>query len=122
MSTPQNSHEKLSSSGESSRFKYGDPSLEDHHCCYYCGLAHHRVEAGGMWHCPNIACHGPGNSYFRGKLPSTRNEDNHQIVDDAEWMKEVENLLPDLESSLRPAVENSKIRIEMRLLGEAFGI
>jgi predicted kinase len=33
----------------------GDPTT-----CYYCGLKDPKVEAAGVWHCPNKFCSGPG--------------------------------------------------------------
>jgi ribosomal protein L37AE/L43A len=109
-------------SGDSQRFKYGNPDLDDHYCCYYCGLSDKKVEAGGMWCCPNIACHGPGNSYYRSKLPSTINRDGAQEVDDWEWMESVEKNKESLSPSIQVAVTSSLIKIRIRLLGESFGI
>lgn len=39
----------------------------DHTICYYCQLHDPRVEAGGLWHCPNPACPGPGAQYWRSQ-------------------------------------------------------
>jgi hypothetical protein len=36
--------------------------------CFYCHLRHAKVEARGMWHCPNPTCPGPGAHWFRQKL------------------------------------------------------
>jgi hypothetical protein len=38
----------------------GDPLT-----CFYCGLNDPKVEAGGLWHCPNRFCQGPGAFYAR---------------------------------------------------------
>lgn len=69
--------------------KFGPKDLADHYTCYYCKLAHKRVEAGGMWHCPNITCSGPGGAYYRSKLKGTVNKGQHQEVDYVEWRDKV---------------------------------
>jgi len=38
--------------------------------CYYCGVQHKNVEAGGIHHCPNVLCQGPGAGDWRSKLKS----------------------------------------------------
>jgi len=38
--------------------------------CFYCGLDNDKVEAAGMWYCPNPRCSGPGAAWFRVKLHS----------------------------------------------------
>ena len=43
--------------------------------CLYCGLSHKLVEAGGIYHCPNPCCLGPGQSYQRSKLKSYKKID-----------------------------------------------
>jgi len=45
--------------------------------CHYCGLHHKDVEAGGVYHCPNPCCLGPGQSYARSKLKSYRDNGDH---------------------------------------------
>ena len=72
-----------------SKVKFGPTNLADHYTCYYCGLAHKNVEAGGMWHCPNIACSGPGGGYYRSKLKGTTDEGSKQNVDMKEWRNQV---------------------------------
>ena len=57
---------------DSKYFKVGNPDLEEIYVCHYCGLSHLKVEAGGVWHCPNITCSGPGNCYFASKLKSAK--------------------------------------------------
>ena len=42
--------------------------------CHYCHLTHPKVEAGGVWYCPNPLCTGPGAAYFRAKLKSYHEE------------------------------------------------
>jgi hypothetical protein len=46
------------------------------HCCAYCGLVHKDVEAAGIYHCPNVACPGPGAASWRAKLASYREVEN----------------------------------------------
>lgn len=46
--------------------------LASHYTCHYCQLTHRKVEAGGMWHCPNVLCTGPGAGYWRSTLLSYR--------------------------------------------------
>ncbi len=51
------------------------PSLFDsraHLTCYYCELQHDKVEAGGLWYCPNPLCPGPGQASSRMLLRSYR--------------------------------------------------
>lgn len=38
--------------------------------CHYCGLLHRRVEAGGVYYCPNRLCTGPGAWSHRKDLKS----------------------------------------------------
>lgn len=38
--------------------------------CYYCGLVHAKVEAGGVYYCPNRLCIGPGAWSHRKGLKS----------------------------------------------------
>lgn len=58
---------------------------EKAHPCYYCGLRHRKVEASGVYHCPNPLCQGPGAASFREKLHSyTEGEDGRHTVDPAE--------------------------------------
>jgi hypothetical protein len=62
-------------------------SIDDHLTCYYCHLRHKQVEAGGVWHCPNPLCTGPGGAYFRSKLTSYKEVENaRHTVDYAEWL------------------------------------
>lgn len=54
--------------------------------CYYCGLFSSSVEAGGIWHCPNLLCRGPGAAWFRATLSSYRKVKNDEhTVDECEW-------------------------------------
>lgn len=38
-------------------------ALKPYQRCYYCKVEDARVEGGGLWHCPNDACTGPGGGY-----------------------------------------------------------
>lgn len=57
---------------------------------YLCDLCHKLVEAGGMWHCPNSFCDGPGAGYFRSRLDSYMEQypDDRHTVDELEWRRE----------------------------------
>lgn len=53
--------------------------------CYYCKLKHPKVEAAGIFHCPNKLCTGPGAAYFRRTLQSYKeNSDGTHFVDNKE--------------------------------------
>lgn len=52
----------------------------DIYICHYCGFKGGQVEAGGVLHCPNPLCYGPGNAYFRSELDSF-------IIDTDEWFE-----------------------------------
>jgi hypothetical protein len=59
--------------------------LPKHYTCHYCDLTHKRVEAGGMWFCPNPACVGPGAAYWRSQhLKSYRDKGDQYTVDPKE--------------------------------------
>jgi len=45
-------------------------SLPETCTCYYCGLTHRKVEAGGVYHCPNALCTGCGATWFRMRMKS----------------------------------------------------
>ena len=55
--------------------------------CYYCGLRHRQVEAGGVYGCPNVFCEGPGAAWFRARLDSYQSvgRGRQHTVDVAEW-------------------------------------
>lgn len=53
--------------------------------CFYCGLRDGKVEAGGIWYCPNGHCPGPGGAWFRAKLKSYRDDGSGHTVDGDEW-------------------------------------
>jgi hypothetical protein len=56
--------------------------------CYYCGLTHERVEARGVYHCPNVLCTGCGAATWRRWLPSYRDVSGtmSHTVDDEEMV------------------------------------
>lgn len=59
----------------------------DIHTCRVCRLYHARVEAAGIYHCPNTLCEGPGATHVRYKLKSFREVDSQShIVDYIEWV------------------------------------
>jgi ribosomal protein L37AE/L43A len=59
----------------------------DHLTCYYCALRDDRVEAGGIWHCPNVLCTGPGAAHFRALRASfVEHSDGRHSVDEAEMV------------------------------------
>jgi len=78
----------------------------DPNTCYYCGLHHDRVEAGGVYHCPNNLCTGPGAGGFRSTLKSykeTQGErhivDPHEVVSAA-----IAKLADEPDQAIRAAV------------------
>lgn len=97
--------------------KFGDLTLADQYKCYYCGLSHIKVEAGGMWGCPNIACSGPGNAYFRRSLKSFRDEGDKHSIDLEEWEGKVRELLPAItDPGIYKATEHSLWKLRMKIL------
>lgn len=57
--------------------------------CVYCGLHHKLVEAGGVHHCPNPCCLGPGQSYQRSRLESYKKVDAWKHTIDLDELFEV---------------------------------
>lgn len=55
--------------------------------CWYCGLHHTKVEAGGVYYCPNPLCTGPGGAWFRATLKSFKDEGQRHSVDPVEWLE-----------------------------------
>lgn len=56
--------------------------------CGSCGLLNPKVEARGIWHCPNALCQGSGGAWFRRTLKSYRDISASQhTVDEKEWRK-----------------------------------
>jgi hypothetical protein len=103
--------------------KFGPKDLADHYTCYYCRLAHKNVEAGGMWGCPNITCTGPGNSYYRSKLKSFREEGSKHSVDTQEWLEKVrEDNKSVTDPDLIEAVKAGIKKMEVSLTSTKFGL
>ena len=68
-------------------------SSRDIYTCYYCGYHDDKVEAGGLYHCPNKFCQGPGNYWQRtvnGYQDKEGNQDEEQFY----------NMLFDLEEEM----------------------
>lgn len=62
-------------------------SDRDHLTCYYCKLHHEKVEAGGVYYCPNALCTGPGGASFRREVPSyAEQKDGTHTVDHSEMI------------------------------------
>lgn len=56
--------------------------------CFSCGIIHPKVEAKGIWHCPNALCRGCGAAWFRNELNSfIDNKDGTHSVCEDEWKK-----------------------------------
>lgn len=79
----------------------------DIHECYYCGLNHKTVEAGGIYYCPNALCQGPGAAHFRSQLKSYCEVDGggKHTVDHEEAIAAA--LALDVEPAIRKAIEAS---------------
>jgi hypothetical protein len=54
--------------------------------CYYCGIHHSKVEAQGIFYCPNNLCSGPGAAYFRSTLKSYTEDGSGHYVHPTERM------------------------------------
>ena len=63
-------------------------TLKDIEKCYYCNLINEKIEASGMWYCPNPRCTGPGAAWFRRTLKSyEESQGGTHTVDEKEWNK-----------------------------------
>lgn len=59
----------------------------DPYQCITCGLVHRKVEAGGIYYCPNPLCRVCGAAWFRASLPSMKeNSNGTHTVDAEEWV------------------------------------
>ena len=58
--------------------------------CGSCKLIDKRIEAGGIWHCPNPHCRGVGAVWFRRKLESFEDQGSFHTVCDVEWKKKAD--------------------------------
>lgn len=55
--------------------------------CRSCGLYHEKVEAKGVYHCPNLLCSSSGAAIHRMKVPSfTPENDECHSIDELEWI------------------------------------
>lgn len=83
-------------------------SDEEIYTCYYCGYFDKRVEASGIWHCPNPVCQGPGADWFRRKLDSYEDLGGkcsinvNELLEIGEWL-----LTGKLDNNERAAVQYS---------------
>ena len=105
--------------------KFGEKNLADHYTCHYCKLAHRKVEAGGMWFCPNVSCAGPGNHGARKQLVSYHeNANGSHSVDNQDWKKFCEAYLLENEVDvyIREAVEAGIKRLSVNITSDKFGI
>jgi len=80
--------------------------------CNFCDLVHDKVEAGGLWYCPNPICPGCGAAYHRRKMDSYQEiENGRHTVDPKEKIAIGERLLEqlDLDPNLWEAIERCVI-------------
>ena len=84
--------------------------------CFYCGLTHHLVEAGGVHYCPNRLCTGPGSWSHRKNLKSyTELKDGGYTVDPMEVLDSVRaNTQPD------PIIWAAECKAVQKWMREAF--
>jgi len=56
--------------------------------CFSCGIKNKRVEAQGIWYCPNALCQGCGGAWFRATLESYKEccGNGRHTVDEVEWL------------------------------------
>lgn len=87
--------------------------------CFSCGLTHRHVELRGVHHCPNPACTVSGAAWFRGGLPSTKNEKWSHCVDPDEWIEAVVAWITKAEEdqTIRDAAYTSLQRLRERYQG-----
>jgi hypothetical protein len=79
-----------------------------HLICGGCGLKDSRVEAGGVYYCPNPACRASGASWFKHKLNTFENLDNSSYKVDPD----------DLVLSVNEWLLNNVVPIEIELACE----
>jgi ribosomal protein L37AE/L43A len=53
--------------------------------CFYCGWDSEKVEAQGIWYCPNSKCSGSGAAWFRRGLKSYKEVKNCHTVNRTEY-------------------------------------
>lgn len=84
-----------------------------HLTCHYCNLTHKKVEAGGIRHCPNVLCRGPGAGYWRSKLKSYKDHGQYYSVYPSEAYErgmEVAAALDESEPEIAEAIRRSSVR------------
>jgi hypothetical protein len=55
--------------------------------CFSCGLVDSKIEAGGIYHCPNPFCHGCGATCWKTQnLTVSKTKDGIEITDMKEWL------------------------------------
>jgi hypothetical protein len=53
--------------------------------CFACNLPSKKLEASGIWYCPNALCKGTGGVWFRYKLDSYIEDSEGHTIDENEW-------------------------------------
>jgi hypothetical protein len=89
--------------------------------CRYCKVFHPKVEAGGMWYCPNPACRGCGAAWFKRTLDSYEDQPYNEYSFDedecdrkaVEYIKE--NNLKFTFKDFKMELEKSKEQFESEL-------
>ena len=80
----------------------GDPLT-----CFYCDLNDPKVEAGGLWHCPNRFCQGPGAFY-------ARTQDGYHLDDGIVTQGQATRMMADCERAILEP-EGETLRVTPRL-------
>jgi hypothetical protein len=74
--------------------------------CFYCDLESEKVEAQGIFYCPNALCNGPGASWFRCKLKSYKeNPDGTESVDEEERLQEGKKYMENSEGLIKKCLK-----------------
>lgn len=60
--------------------------MHEFQVCRSCGFHHEKVEAGGVYHCPNLLCSSSGAAIHRMKVPSYTPEGSTHSIDELEWI------------------------------------
>lgn len=79
-----------------------------HYICHYCKLDNPKVEASGVWYCPNGICPGPGAAWFRAKLKSYKENggsNGEHTIDEKELHKAWEQYLGKKEFEKKYGIE-----------------
>ena len=106
------------------KVKFGPTDLPDHFTCFYCGLADTKVEAGGIWWCPNFTCEGPGGHSHRRNLKSyVEHPDGTHTVDPKEWASAAEEKVCSMEESpIKEATVDGLQKLRTFLASKKFGL